>query len=95
MIKPLNILGHVVFLLLLIYFIWRVVSSGQKLFERKIGSVKSKHYSKWRLFPSLSICYRKINLTAKSLLEDIDGNLQKVLTDDVISFHHDNVTESG
>ena len=91
----LNILGRIVFLSLLSYFLYRVVFSGQKLLEEKIGSTKSTQYSKWRLFPSFSICFKMKNVTPASLLRDIDGNLQSVLDDVLVYFAHNNVSESG
>ena len=80
---------------LLSYFLWRVVFSGQKLLEYKIGDTKSKQYSKWRLFPSISICFQMKNVTSKALLGDIDGHLQRVLDDVLVYFEHNNVSESG
>ena len=87
--------GRIVFLALFSYFLWRVVFSAERLFEDKIGSTKTKLYSKWRLLPSLSICFYKPNVTQESLLVDIDGNLQKVLDDVPIYFTHNNVSETG
>ena len=91
----LNILGKVVFLSLLSYFLWRVVFSGQKLMEDKIGSTRSTQYSKWRLFPSFSICFKMKNVTPDSLLRDMDGTLQRVLDEVLVYFQHNNISESG
>ena len=94
--KLLNVLGKMVFLALLSYFLWRVVFSGQKLLENKIGSIKSTQYSKWRLFPSFSICFKMKNVTTPELLlRDINENLQRVLDDVLITFEHNNVSEAG
>ena len=93
--SSLNILGRIVLFALLSYFLWRVVFSGQKLLEDKIGSTKSTQYSKWRLFPSFSICFKMKNMTPESLLRDIDGNLQRGLDNVLVYFDHSNVSESG
>ena len=90
-----NILGKIVILTLISYFLWRVVFAGFKLYEGKIGTTKSKQYTKWRLYPSLSICFYKKNVDSASLMADIDGNLQRVLEEDLIKFEHNNYSESG
>ena len=86
--------GRLVALVLLSLFIWRVVLSGQMLLENKISTSVSKHYSEWRLFPSLSICLAMKNVIKEELLEDIDGNLNILLDEVLLSFHHGNVSDS-
>ena len=86
--------GRLVAFVLLSLFIWRVVLSGQMLLDRKIASSVSKQYSRWRLFPSLSICMGMKNIVREEVLEDIDGNLQKLLDDVLLSFWHYNVSDS-
>ena len=86
--------GRLVALVLLSLFIWRVVLSLQLLLDRKIASSVSRQYSRWRLFPSLSICMGMKNAVRKELLEDIDGNLQKLLDGVLLSFWHQNVSDS-
>ena len=90
-----KLFGRLVSFVLLVIFIWRVVLSGQLLLERKISSSVSKQYSKWRLFPSLTICFGVKNIYKKGLLENIDGNLRRLLNKVVLSLRHRNVTESG
>ena len=87
--------GRLITLVLLVVFIWRVALSGQMLLDKKIGSTLSKQYSKWRLFPSLSICLRLKNIMRKKLLENIDGHFRRLLNKVVLSFRHRNITESG
>ena len=87
--------GRLVTLVLLAVFIWRVVLSGQMLLDKKIASSISKQYSKWRLFPSLSICLRLNDIKREELMKNIDGNLQRLMDGVVISFSHRNVTDSG
>ena len=86
--------GRLVALVLLSLFIWRVVLSLQLLLDRKIASSVSRQYSKWRLFPSLSICMGMKNAVREELLEDIDGNLQNLLDGVLLSFWHQNVSDS-
>ena len=90
-----NVFGKIVIFILISYFLWRAIFAGFKLYEGKIGTTKSKQYTKWRLFPSLSICFYKKNVDATSLMADIDGNLQRVLEEDIIKFEHNNYSESG
>ena len=80
-----KLLGRLVVLALLSYFSWRIFQSGQKLFDDKIGLSVSWPFSKYRLFPSLSICMSLKNVNRESLLKDIDGTLQRTL-DDVLSY---------
>ena len=82
--------GRLLTLFLLSLFIWRVALSGEMLLDEKIASSVSKQYSKWRLFPSLSIC-----MGLKNMSQNIDGNLHRLLDEVVISFSHMNVSESG
>ena len=49
-------LGRIVFLILLAFFIWRVVESGKNLLSYETVISVSKKYSNLRLHPSLSIC---------------------------------------
>ena len=86
---------RLVALVLLSLFIWRVALSGQMLLDKKVASSVSKQYSKWRLFPSLTICFGVKNIYKKGLLENIDGNLRRLLNKVVLSLRHRNVTESG
>ena len=86
---------RLVALVLLSLFIWRVALSGQMLLDKKVASSVSKQYSKWRLFPSLSICLGMNNVYGTELLEDIDGNLKKLLDEVLLSFKHTNISESG
>ena len=86
---------RLVALVLLSLFLWRVALSGQMLLDKKVASSVSKQYSKWRLFPSLSICLGMNNVYTKELLEDIDGNLKKLLDEVLLSFKHKNISESG
>ena len=89
-----KLLGRLVVLALLSYFSWRIFQSGQKLFDDKIGLSVSQEFSKYRLFPSLSICMSLKNVNQTSLLKDIDGTLQRTL-DDVLSYVvHRNGTKS-
>ena len=88
-------LGRLVALVLLSLFIWRVVLSGKMLLDAKITSSVSKEYSKWRLFPSLSICFAMRNVYTKELLEDIDGTLMQLLDEVLLSFLHKNTSEAG
>ena len=86
--------GRLVALVLLSLFIWRVVLSGQMLLDNKVAWSVSRQYSKWRLFPSLSICLGMKNVIGEELLEDIDGNLNILLDEVLLSFHHGNVSDS-
>ena len=89
-----KILAGVVLFILLLYFSWRVLRSGQKLYNGRTGLSVSKDFSNYRLFPSLSICMSLKNVTRESLLNDIDGTLQRTL-DYVLSYVvHKNGTES-
>ena len=94
MLKHDELLGKLVVLALLLCFSWRVYECGQKLLDDKIGLSVSKQFSQFRLFPSLSICMYLKNITKKSLLEDIDGHLQALLDDVLISLMHLNGTNS-
>ena len=87
--------GRLVALVLLFLFIWRVVLSGQMLLDKKVTSSVSKQYSKWRLFPSLSICVGLNDAIGPELLKDIDGNFKTLLDEVLISLWHPNVLESG
>ena len=87
--------GRLFTLVLFGLFIWRVALSGQMLLDNKISSSVSKQYSKWRLFPSLSICLGLKNVIHEEILDNIDGNLQRLLDEVVVSFWHKNVSESG
>ena len=87
--------GRLFTLVLFGLFMWRVVLSGQMFLDNKISSSVSKQYSKWRLFPSLSICLGLKNVIHEEILDNIDGNLQRLLDEVVVSFLHKNVSESG
>ena len=87
-------LGKLVVLLLLLFFSWRVYQCGQKLFDDKIGLSVSKNFSKYRLFPSLSICMILNNVNQTSPLKDIDGTLQRTLDEVLIDIVHKNGTKS-
>ena len=87
--------GRLVASVLLSLFIWRVALSGQMLLDKKITSSVSKQYSKWRLFPSLSICVGLNNAVREDLLKDIDSNFKTLLDKVLISFWHTTVLESG
>ena len=87
--------GRLLTLTLLSLFIWRVVLSGQMLLDRKIASSESNQFSNWRLIPSLSICLALKNVVREELLENIDGNSQRLLDEVVTSFWNRNVSESG
>ena len=87
--------GRLLTLILLSLFIWRVSMSGQMLLNKKIASTASKQYSKWRLFPSLSICVALKNVVREEIFKNIDGNLSRLLNEAVLSFRHMNITESG
>ena len=86
---------RLVALVLLSLFIWRVALSGQMLLDKKVASSVSKQYSKWRLFPSLSICMGLKNAISVNILDDIDGNLKRLLNEVLVSFKHKNVSDSG
>ena len=86
---------RLVALVLLSLFIWRVALSGQMLLDKKVASSVSKQYSKWRLFPSLSICMGLKNAISVNILDDIDGNLKRLLDEVLVSFKHKNVSDSG
>ena len=86
----LKYVGRIVFLILLVFFLWRVVESGENLFSYDVVTSASKQYSKLRLHPSLSICMGLNNVTAQALLEDIDGTLQRLLDDVLIALVHRN-----
>ena len=87
-------LGRFLTLILLALFIWRVVLSGEMLLDRKIATSVSKQYSKWRLFPTLTICVVLKNVIKGQIFDDIDGNLQRLLDEAVLFFEHRNVSES-
>ena len=87
--------GRLLTLTLLSLFIWRVVLSGQMLLDRKIASSESNQFSNWRLIPSLSICLALKNVVREELLENIDGNSQRLMDEVVTSFWNRNVSESG
>ena len=89
-----KLLGRLVVLVLLSYFSWRIFQSGQKLFDDKIGLSVSWPFSKYRLFPSLSICMSLKNVTQASLLKDIHGTLQRTLDEVLIDIVHKNGTKS-
>ena len=80
--------------MLLLCFSWRVLKSGQNLFNGRVGLGVSKNFSKYRLFPSLSICMNLKNVTQESLLKDIDGTLQRTLDAVLIDIVHKNGTKS-
>lgn len=86
-------LGRIVFLILLAFFIWRVVESGKNLLSYETVTSVSKKYSKLRLHPSLSICVGLKNVPLKPLLEDIDGTLQRLVDDVLIDVVHNNGSE--
>ena len=86
----LKYVGRIVFSLLLAFFIWRVVESGEDLFSYDVVTSVSKQYSKLRLHPSLSICVGLKNVTIQALLEDIDGTLQSLLQDVLMALVHHN-----
>ena len=88
-----KLLEKLVILGLLSYFSWRVFQCGQRLFDDKIGLSVSKPFSQFRLFPSLSICMYMKDVDKPSLLEDIDGNLQKLLDEVLIHLVHKNGTK--
>ena len=87
--------GRLVALVLLSLFIWRVALSGQMLLDRKVASSVSKQYSEWRLFPSLSICMGLKNAITVDILEDIDGNLKRLLDEVLLSFKQKSISKSG
>ena len=87
--------GRLITLLLLALFVWRVALSGQMLLDGKIASSVSKQYSKWRLFPSFTICLHLKGVQGTEILNDIDGNLRKLSDEVIISYSHRNVTETG
>ena len=87
--------GRFVAVILLGVFIWRVTLSGHLLLDEKIASSQSKQYSRWRLFPSLTICMGLKNVHYKDLLQNIDANLQRLKDEVVVSLKHKNITESG
>ena len=87
--------GRLVTLALLLLFIWRVALSGKMLLDKKISTSVSKIYSKFRLYPSLSICVALKNVIREELLNDINSNLEKLLDEVLISFRHTTVSESG
>ena len=87
--------GRLVALVLLSLFVWRVALSGQMLLEKKVTSSVSKQYSKWRFFPSLSICVGLNNAIREVMLKDIDSNFKTLLDEVLISFWHTTVLESG
>ena len=80
--------------MLLLCFSWRVLKSGQNLFNGRVGLGVSKNFSKYRLFPSLSICMSLKNVTQESLLKDIHGTLQRTLDEVLIDIWHKNGTKS-
>ena len=83
-------LGRVVLLTLVIYFSWIVIRSGGKLFDEKIGMSVSRKFSRYRLFPSMSICMQVENIT-----KNIDVNLHRVLDNVLISIYHRNLSDTG
>ena len=89
-----KILGGVVLFILLLCFSWRVLKSGEKLSNGRTGLGVSKNFSKYRLFPSLSICMSLKNVTQASLLKDIHGTLQRTLDEVLIDIWHKNGTKS-
>ena len=80
----------IVFLILLSFFMWRIVESGKKLMSHDTVDSVSKQHSELRLHPSLSVCTGYKNLTWKAMLNDIDGNLQKFKKDVLLSLEHKN-----
>ena len=86
--------GRLLTLILLALFIWRVALSGQMLLDGKIATSVSKQYSKWRLFPSFTICLHLKGVQKTEILNDIDGNLRKLSDEVIISYWHRNVTET-
>ena len=87
--------GRLVALGLLSLFIWRVALSGQMLLDKKVTSSVSKQYSKWRLFPSLSICVGLKNAIRAELLKNIDSHFKTLLDEVLVSLWHTTALESG
>ena len=87
--------GRLVTLVLLVLFIWRVALSGKMLLDKKISTSVSNIYSKFRLYPSLSICVALKNVVREELLDDVSSNLEKLLNEVLISFWHTTISESG
>ena len=74
---------------------YKIAHCGARLLDGKIATSISKQYSKWRLFPSLTICLHLKGVEKTEILNDIDGNLKKLSDDVIISYWHRNVTEAG
>ena len=54
-----KIVGQILPLILLAFFVTEVVISATKLFDEKIAIVTHTEYEDTRLMPSLSICFRR------------------------------------
>ena len=66
------------------------MESGEKLFSYDVVTSVSKQYSILRLHPSLSICLGLKNVTGKTLWQNIDGILQRLVDDVLITLVHHN-----
>ena len=87
--------GRLLTLVLLVLFIWRVALSRQMLLDKVVASSVTKQYSKWRLFPSLTICMDLRSAGKKKPMKNINGKLERLVDRAIISFTHWNVSESG
>ena len=66
---------------LLIYFITKVVIAIDKLQDEKVTAVSTRKYEHERLFPSISICFRKTHYSNLSDHELVLNISRQVLND--------------
>ena len=87
--------GKLIFLALFGYFAYKVHHALDKLIQKKIGSTVSTAVSETRLFPSLSICFVRKNVSLQTILSNIDENLKNTRNETLISFVHHGLQENG
>ena len=85
---------RLVFLALLAYFSYQVGNAWMKWMDGKIGETVSKEYAEKRLFPSLSFCFRRKDVTLNKAFPDIDSTLKQTKEDVLVNLR-DNANVKG
>ena len=83
--------GRLLSLILAAYFISRVASAVDKLYQEKIGMSVTTHYESSRLMPSISICFRNNKehgeYTGKEINRRLNSTRQIKMYKIILLFH--------
>ena len=85
---------RLVFLALLAYFSYQVGNAWMKWMDGKIGETVSKEYAEKRLFPSLSFCFTRKDVTLNKAFPHIDSTLKQTKEDVLVNLR-DNAKVKG